>query len=68
MLGEPTYHEADPIGEWFAFEEGAGKLDGVPLRPNPRPWRRGLHSPVSALPLPGFVASGATPGGVVVLD
>lgn len=28
MLGEPTPHEADPIGEWFAFEKGAGKLGG----------------------------------------
>jgi hypothetical protein len=28
MLGEPTPHEADPVGEWFAFEKGAGKLGG----------------------------------------
>jgi hypothetical protein len=28
MLGEPTPHEADPVGEWLAFEKGAGKLGG----------------------------------------
>jgi len=28
MLGEPAPHDADPAGEWYAFEKGAGKLDG----------------------------------------
>jgi hypothetical protein len=28
MLGEPTPHEADPTGEWFALGKGAGKLGG----------------------------------------
>ncbi len=28
MLGEPTPHEADPVGEWFAFEKGAEKIGG----------------------------------------
>ena len=28
MLGEPTPHEADPAGEWYAFEKGAEKLGG----------------------------------------
>jgi hypothetical protein len=28
MLGQPTPHEADPTGEWYAFEKGAGKAEG----------------------------------------
>jgi hypothetical protein len=28
MLGVPTPHEADPAGEWYAFEKGAGKFEG----------------------------------------
>jgi hypothetical protein len=28
MLGVPTPNEADPHGEWYAFEKGAGKEDG----------------------------------------
>jgi type II restriction/modification system DNA methylase subunit YeeA len=28
MLGVPTPNEADPTGEWYAFEKGAGKLEG----------------------------------------
>ncbi|MFN8629183.1 MAG: type IIL restriction-modification enzyme MmeI [Chloroflexota bacterium] len=28
MLGVPTPNEADPTGEFYAFEKGAGKLDG----------------------------------------
>jgi hypothetical protein len=26
MLGQPTPNDADPTGEWYAFEKGAGKL------------------------------------------
>ena len=28
MLGTPTPNEADPTGEWYAFEKGAGKAAG----------------------------------------
>jgi len=28
MLGQPTPHEADPTGDWYAFEKGAGKAEG----------------------------------------
>ncbi|MGC8633872.1 MAG: class I SAM-dependent DNA methyltransferase, partial [Candidatus Limnocylindrales bacterium] len=28
MLGQPTPNEADPTGEWYAFEKGAGKAAG----------------------------------------
>src|SRR5437867_4406794 len=28
VLGERTPHEADPNGEWYAFEKGAEKLGG----------------------------------------
>jgi len=28
MLGQPTPIDADPTGEWYAFEKGAGKADG----------------------------------------
>jgi SAM-dependent methyltransferase len=28
MLGQPTPNDADPTGEWYAFEKGAGKADG----------------------------------------
>ncbi len=28
MLGQPTPNEADPTGEWYAFEKGAGKTEG----------------------------------------
>lgn len=28
MLGQPTPNEADPTGEWYAFEKGAEKLGG----------------------------------------
>ncbi len=28
MLGQPTPNEADPTGEWYAFEKGAGKAEG----------------------------------------
>lgn len=28
MLGEPTPNEADPSGDWYAFEKGAQKLGG----------------------------------------
>jgi len=28
MLGEPGPTQADPTGSWYAFEKGAGKLDG----------------------------------------
>lgn len=28
MLGYPTPNEADPAGEWYAFEKGAEKLGG----------------------------------------
>src|SRR5262245_20416293 len=29
MLGVPTPNEADPTGEWYAFEKDAAKLAGV---------------------------------------
>ncbi|MGA2514561.1 MAG: DNA methyltransferase [Candidatus Limnocylindrales bacterium] len=28
MLGQPTPNDADPTGEWYAFEKGAGKAEG----------------------------------------
>ena len=28
MLGEMTPNEADPDGDWYAFEKGAAKLEG----------------------------------------
>jgi hypothetical protein len=28
MLGQPTPADADPTGEWYAFEKGAGKAEG----------------------------------------
>jgi methylase of polypeptide subunit release factors len=28
MLGQPTPNDADPTGDWYAFEKGAGKADG----------------------------------------
>jgi SAM-dependent methyltransferase len=28
MLGQPTPNEADPTGDWYAFEKGAGKAEG----------------------------------------
>jgi hypothetical protein len=28
MLGQPTPHDADPTGEWYAFEKEAGKAEG----------------------------------------
>jgi hypothetical protein len=28
MLGEQTPNEADPDGEWYAFEKGAARLEG----------------------------------------
>jgi hypothetical protein len=28
MLGEPTPTDVDPTGAWYAFEKGAGKLEG----------------------------------------
>ena len=28
MLGQPTPNEADPTGDWYAFEKGASKTDG----------------------------------------
>ena len=28
MLGQPTPTDADPTGEWYAFEKGAGKAEG----------------------------------------
>jgi len=30
MLGQPTPNDADPTGEWYAFEKGAGKAEGGP--------------------------------------
>jgi hypothetical protein len=28
MLGQPTPNDADPTGDWYAFEKGAGKAEG----------------------------------------
>ena len=28
LLGQPTPNDADPTGEWYAFEKGAGKAEG----------------------------------------
>ena len=28
MLGQPTPNDADPTGEWYAFEKGAGRAEG----------------------------------------
>jgi hypothetical protein len=28
MLGQPTPHEADPTGYWYAIEKGPGKAEG----------------------------------------
>lgn len=28
MIGQPTPNDADPTGEWYAFEKGAGKAEG----------------------------------------
>ncbi|MDA0302369.1 MAG: class I SAM-dependent DNA methyltransferase, partial [Chloroflexi bacterium] len=28
LLGVPTPHEADPLGDWYAFERGATKISG----------------------------------------
>lgn len=28
MVGQPTPNDADPTGEWYAFEKGAGKTEG----------------------------------------
>jgi len=28
MLGQPTPIDADPTGDWYAFEKGAGKAEG----------------------------------------
>ena len=31
MLGEQTPNEADPNGDWYAFENGAAKLENPPI-------------------------------------
>ena len=47
MFGEPTPHEADPIGEWFAFENGEPAV--TPRRiPRPRGCATGRPAPFSA--------------------
>ena len=28
MLGQPTPNDADPTGDWYAFEKGVGKAEG----------------------------------------
>ena len=49
VLGQPGPTDADPTGEWYAFEKGAEKFDGAPSL-----WPgcacRGSMAPVARLP------------------
>ena len=58
MLGEPTPHEADPIGAQFAFEKRVSKAAGGD---EPKPKDAPAEAPPKAVPAPTGNASTALP-------